>query len=222
MYIICNNNGGIFATFAKYFFIMLKYLKEYYRKREIGRKKCCKGTEFLNIKEVHSLGFVYEINSDNSVKELSLLYAFLKGKKIPFKGLVVVTKRGLFPTKAGRNGEKSVTVVPQELIKNELVVILPENLTWIGAVKSGFADEFFNGKFDLFVSFNGGNSFTLNSIAKKTEARMTIGMANEAGIEYTMVIEGTGKSILSPLEYISQTFHYLETIKTIAEEHADE
>lgn len=222
MYIICNNNGGIFATFAKYFFVMLKYLKEYYRKREIGGQRCGKGGEFLNIKEVGSLGFVYEITSGASADEFSLIYDFLKDRGIPFNGLLVAAKKGLFPKSAAQKGEKPVTVIPQEFIKEETVVVLPEHLTWIGAVKDGVAEDFFGRQFDLFVSFNGSNNFTLNSIAKKVKARMTVGMANEPGIDYTMVMEGTGRSILFPMDYISQIFHYLEQIKTVVEEQADE
>ena len=196
---------------------MLGWIKEYYRKKLINS---CRGeiaTDFINLSNIASIGFVYDINSQESVKELLEIHNFLKKKGISFKGLAVESVKNILPREVAEKGEKPRVAIPAELAeKSELSIVPFENVSWIGAVDESVLKEFFSQQSDLFISFNNTDSFTIDHILLGyVKSPMRVGMVNSELVPYSIVMEGKDKSVLPVLAYLNQIFYYLDVIKTL-------
>lgn len=196
---------------------MLGWIKEYKRKKLL--KSCTSReiqTDFINLGDISSLGFVFALTSQESVKDLMDIYKFLKAKGIPFKGVAVEIRKNVFSREAVQKGEKPQLVLPDELAQAIWIKVIPyEKLSWLGAVEEQELKDFFASQTDIFISFNSTGNFTLDHIfASCVESPVRIGMDNNPIMPYSMVVEGKDKTILAPMEYLQQIFHYLEVIKT--------
>ncbi|MEG2849247.1 MAG: hypothetical protein RR880_03330, partial [Bacteroidales bacterium] len=74
-------------------------------------------------------------------------------------------------------------------------------------------DKFLERDFDLFITFNNNNDFTLEYILRDIKAKFIIGMQNNPNSPYTLVMEGENKTTLNYIEYLQQIFHYMNIIK---------
>ncbi len=190
---------------------MFEFIKRYCRKKLLKEAKAEKRLSFLNLGEIRSLAFVYEIASVADVGELVNICNFIKERRFEFKGLVFVTKKGVFP-KTGTGGvEKFRAILPENLMKESLFVVMPEQINWYGAFDMAAAEGFFKQKYDLMVSFNKHNNFTLRYAEMNVKAKMSVGMERVDG-NYTMVLEGRGNSLPGRVEFINQVFYYLSVI----------
>lgn len=191
---------------------MLGWIKEYKRKKLL--KSCTSReiqTDFINLGDISSLGFVYALTSQESVKDLMEIYRLLKAKGIPFKGLVIEGRKK-FLDKGTQQGNADL----EELMQSVFLQFVPyEKLNWIGVVAPDQVEEFFKSQTDVFISFNQTGCFTLDYIiAAYVDSPVRIGMENTPNIPYSMVVEGQDKTYLEPIEYLEQIFHYLNIIKT--------
>ncbi len=196
---------------------MLGWIKEYYRNKLI---KSCQGevaTDFINLSNISSVGFVYDITSQDSITELLEIHNFLKKKGIPFKGLAVESVKNIFPREVASKGEKPRVAIPEELVRKQELSIVPfEKVSWLGAVEESVLREFFSVQSDLFISFNNTDSFTINHILLGyVKSPMRVGMVNSEQVPYSIVMEGKDKSLLPVLAYLNQIFYYLDVIKTV-------
>ena len=195
---------------------MLGCIKEYKRKKLLKNCRREIATDFINLGNVSSVGFIFAITSQESLTELMDIYKFLKAKGIPFKGVAVEIRKNVFSREAVQKGEKPQLVLPDELAQVIWIKVIPyEKLSWLGVVEEQELKDFFASQTDIFISFNSTGNFTLDHIfASYVESPVRIGMDNNPIMPYSMVIEGKDKTILAPMEYLQQIFHYLEVIKT--------
>lgn len=195
---------------------MINWIKEYYRKklsRDFNRKR---DSKFLNIKDISSVGFLFDINSAESVEKLQQVCAFFGKKKLEFRGLAIETAKNVFEREVVEKGSAPKIVVPQELELCGKIEIVPyEELSWIGVVKGEVAEEFFASKYDMAINLNPDGNFTLDHLfATYADSPVRAGMSNVRTMPYTIVLEGAGREILPVEEYLEQIFHYLGIIKT--------
>ena len=196
---------------------MLGCIKEYYRKKLL--KGCSNevATDFINLSNITSIGFVYNINSKEAVTELLEIHNFLKKKRIKFRGLAIESVKGVFAREAKEKGEKPVVVIPDELLEKQELLIVPfEKLSWIGVVDNAILNDYFTDDYTLFVSFGVEDDFTINHIMKSyVKSPMRVGMVNNEQVPYSIVMEGKDKTVLPVLSYLNQIFYYLDVIKTL-------
>lgn len=183
---------------------MFDWIKEYFRKRAIKAFKPAGNSRFLNLKDVESVGFVYNLSSAESVGEICEVYNFLKWRGFKISFIVVETKKGTLATLA------------EPLEYPDMHIVKFEDLNWIGEiVESEEYTEFLSRKSNVFISFNPDNNFSLNCVVNRVVSDLRIGMTNDMPVLYDMVVEGKDKSLLSPFDYLNQIFHYLKIIKSI-------
>lgn len=231
---------------------MLGWIKEYKRNKLLRNCRKDVATDFINLGDVSSMGFIFAITSQESVALLMDIYKVFKSKGVPFKGLAIETRKNVFsrevPQTAGNSqaggnsqaagnsqaGENSQTaensqsgatshkggkpqpVIPEELAQAVWLKVIPyEKLNWLGVVEQTEVEDFFRSQTDLFISFNSTGCFTLDyTFANYVKSPMRIGMVNNPDMPYSMVVEGKDKSVLAPMDYLEQVFHYLDVIKT--------
>ena len=75
---------------------MLGWIKEYKRKKLL--RSCSRevATDFINLGDVSSMGFIFAITSQESLALLMDIYKVFKSKGIPFKGLAIETRKSVF------------------------------------------------------------------------------------------------------------------------------
>ena len=105
---------------------------------------------------------------------------------------------------------------PDEIANALCLKVVPyEKLSWVGVVDEEEVKDFFASQTDLFISFNSNGCFTLDhTFASYVKSPMRVGMENNPEMPYSLVFEGKDKSVLSPVDYLNQIFHYLHIIKT--------
>ena len=188
---------------------MLGWIKEYQRKKLLKNCRREIATNFINLSNITSLGFIFAITSQESLSDLMDVYRFLKFKGIPFKGLAIETQKNVLAKIAQ---EPLLKELEQALC---LKVVPYEKLSWTGTVDDAEVKEFFASQTDLFISFNPNRCFTIDhTFSAYVESPVRVGMENNPDIPYSLVFEGKEKTLLTPLDYLNQIFHYLHIIKT--------
>ncbi len=189
---------------------MLNFIKEYVRNKALRDNKLSVNRKFLNIRDVNFIGFIFGVSSVKDVEELHRIAAFLNGSGISYSGLVVEIKRGIF-VKAGMGDGESIDnpiagVAGVTFIENDYI-------NWVGVATSAKIDDFLKKEFDLFISFNGAGNFTLDYITRFVKAGFIAGMCNSRYNTCTLLLEGDGRTVLEPAQYLKQIFHYLNVIE---------
>ena len=196
---------------------MFGWIKDYKRKKLLKSCRSEVATSFINLSNITSLGFIFAITSQESLSDLMDVYRFLKFKGIPFKGLAIETQKNVFPRVAPQSGAgKPQPQFPEEIANALCLKVVPyEKLSWVGVVDEEEVKDFFASQTDLFISFNSNGCFTLDhTFASYVKSPMRVGMENNPEMPYSLVFEGKDKSVLSPVDYLNQIFHYLHIIKT--------
>ena len=196
---------------------MFGWIKDYKRKKLLKSCRSEVATSFINLSNITSLGFIFAITSQESLSDLMDVYRFLKFKGIPFKGLAIETQKNVFPRVAPQPGAgKPQPQFPEEIANAFCLKVVPyEKLSWVGVVDEEEVKDFFASQTDLFISFNSNGCFTLDhTFASYVKSPMRVGMENNPEMPYSLVFEGKDKSVLSPVDYLNQIFHYLHIIKT--------
>lgn len=203
--------GRIFVIFAGNVQNMLNFIKEYIRNRAIKDKKPLNKSVFLNMKEVRSVGFIYAVSAFTDMEELNKIVSGFTQWGIPFSGLVVEMKRGIF-VKAGLGDGENI----DHPISGADGVTFIENdyINWTGVPSSPKIDGFLKNQFDLFISFNHAVDFTLDYIVRSVEAKLIVGMRNSRYNTYSFVLEGENRTSLECAEFLEQVSHYLNIIKS--------
>ena len=219
---------------------MFGWIKEYKRKKLLRGCSREVATDFFNLGDVSSMGFIFAITSQESLTLLMDIYKVFKSKGIPFKGLAIETRKNVFSrvapqqaddaqqgarsqsglgnSQSGAGSGKAQPVIPVELAQAVWLKVIPyEMLNWVGVVEETEVEDFFKSQTDLFISFNPDGCFTLDyTFAKYVKSPMRIGMVNNPDMPFSMVVEGKDKAVLAPMDFLGQIFHYLDVIKTDA------
>ncbi|MEF9987365.1 MAG: hypothetical protein RR919_02115 [Bacteroidales bacterium] len=189
---------------------MINFIKEYIRDKVLRAKKSNISPKFINLEEMRSIGFMYNITSPSSFEELNKISAFLDKVGILYYGLAIETKGGLLPQ---MESAKDIPEFVKELEDKEILLVERLHLNWIGIPNAEKIDKFLERDFDLFITFNNNNDFTLEYILRDIKAKFIIGMQNNPNSPYTLVMEGENKTTLNYIEYLQQIFHYMNIIK---------
>lgn len=172
---------------------MFNLFKEFYRKKALQGAKRVEKPVFLNFKDIGSLGFVCCADNSVELEEVMQLAEYLKGQKMPFKGVVIVPKN------------------LQATFEENILLLQGNDLNWYGLVDKQKLDSFFNKQFDLFVTFNLHKDFTLDFISVNVNSKMCVAMSADSYVPQSMVVE-PGEKDITILEYLKHLFNYLKTI----------
>lgn len=190
---------------------MLKFIKEYIRNKTLRVKRLNPPAVFVNMQDVHSIGFLYNISTPEFLEDLNNIISFLDKKGILYYGLAIETKKGLLPQMERINDMPEYI---KELSIKDISFVERIHLNWIGVPNSDKIDEFVKREFDVFISFNDSGDFTLEYILMGIKTKFIVGMYNNPNSPYTLVLEGENKTMLGYMEYLNQIFHYLNIIKS--------
>ena len=196
---------------------MLKLVKDHFRRKALKEALAERSAKqngqqiFLNFGEISSVGFLYALESDDDFDTLSQIIEEFRRWGIQFKGLVIEGTK-LFKNDALREEyaqeclEDGVTFVPQSLL-NWVGV-----MAWQESADAGAEiDEFFSNHFDLFVSLNQKQNFTVDYLTMRADADFIVGMHNNPKLPFTLVIENS-KEDFSYTQYISSLFSFLKQV----------
>ncbi len=185
--------------------IVLKALRTYLNKRFPLTPSRDIPAEYHNLEDIKLIGFAYNIKSVESGDALSQIIECIGSQNIPYKGLVMESKR---------NALKKILVAYPELGKNQNITIITKNyLSWTGIPDIHRSAKFFSHVYDLFINFNSRSDFKFDYITKRAKSKFSVGMRSSALSLYSMVLEGEYKSTLDEAEYVKQVFHYVKAIK---------
>ncbi len=166
--------------------------------------------EYLNLRDVGSIGFSYILNTHNGGKVLKGILDILDTRGIAFTGLVVEPKRNII---------KKVEAEYPSLLKNKHLQLGEKEhigLKWFPLIRK--EDKFYNTDYDLFISFNSDCDQKYAHIAKNVNARMKVGMQDSKYVKYALVIKGENSEMLSESEFLKQVFKYTGNIESIKNE----
>lgn len=192
-------------------FGILNYIKNRSRERALKNKRRASSGAFINLQDVKTIGFLYNVSSPNYEQEIKEIISTLDRTGVLYKGLAIETTKNILPP------VESAESLPQEiewLNNNSITHIENLYITWIGEAISDKKDNFFKQEFDLFISFNNTENFTMEHSIRDVKAKCVIGMHSYKDSSYTVVFEGENESTLSYTEYLKQIFHYLTIIKS--------
>ncbi len=185
--------------------IMLNALRTYLNKRFPLTPSRDIPAEYHNLEDINLIGFAYNIKSVESGDALNQIIECIGSQNIPYKGLVMESKR---------NALKKILVTYPELGKNQNITIITKNyLSWTGIPDIHRSAKFFSHVYDLFINFNSRSDFKFDYITKRAKSKFSVGMRSSALSLYSMVLEGEYKSTLDEIEYVKQIFHYVKVIK---------
>ncbi len=190
-----------------YFCNMFKFIKKYYRKKLLKDAPGSIGSDFLNLKDIRTLGFVCELRSEREIDELCEVCKFLKSKGISFKALVFVVKKSVFP----KGSAESEYVMPEVLMQDNVCVVMQDKLNWLGAFDVNAFRDFFDVKYDIIANFNAIESFSLKYAVANVNARMSVAMTDD-GLKYTLLLGGSDGNVLGYREFANQIVNYLSVI----------
>lgn len=193
-------------------FNIIKIIKERSQKKVLRSIKVKSAGEFLNLKEIRNVGFVYNINTPQYKEDIESIKKVLDSIGVLYSGLAIETKKGILPA------SESIDNIPVEIKLLKDYDILPiENLylNWIGVPTNNELDKFLEKEFDLFIDFNSDNNFTLEYITRYVNAKCIMGMVNIKDSRCNVVIDGQGGSVLSYEDFLKQAFHYLSVIQSV-------
>ena len=193
-------------------FNIIKIIKERSQNKLLKSSSIAPVGEFLNIKEVRSVGFIYNINSNSYIEDIKTIIKVLNQAGVLYAGLAIETKKGFLPS------SENVDNIPDEirfLQDNDIVPIENLHLSWVGVPTSSDLDKYLDKEFDLFFDFNIDNNFTLEYVTREVKAKCVVGMTKSKNSRCNIVIDGENGSTLSYEDFLKQAFHYLSVIQSV-------
>ncbi len=190
-----------FINFAINLEDMSNFIKDYYRRKRLKDSAHLNIGTFTNLKDVESVSFAYGIESPADIADVIEIFKFLKWRSVKIRALVIETKKGVFD-----KIEELETLNAEE----GLYKVGYNDLDWLGDLKCGVADEFFDSESNLFINFNSVPNFTLSRVVQRVKSSMKIGKRNEADIPYNFIVGGKDGELLDNIEFLTQIFHYLK------------
>lgn len=120
-----------------------------------------------------------------------------------------------------RNEGKEIEYIAYIGIKNYLKLhkgqainpnyIFDRDFDFFHRPKRKFIEKFFKERFDILISLNHSNNFSINYIASLSAARMRVGKYAENAVNaYDFMIDDGGQGMA---EYIDQLKHYLQKLR---------
>lgn len=180
---------------------MSNFIKDYYRRKRLKNSVSVGVGSFTNLRDVESVSYAYGIGSPSDISDVNEITKFLKWRSVKIKVLLIEMDKGVFD---------KIPEMETLLSEDGMYIVKYNELDWLGDLKKGIADEFFDYGSSLFINFNSTPSFTLSRVAQRVKSSMKIGMKNEMGIPYNFIVGGKDGEVLDNVEYLTQIFHYLK------------
>lgn len=164
-------------------------------KRDLLNRRIQRETVPFN--EAKTIGVLFTAHTDediatalNYIKSLTRI-----GKEVEFIGFIGIKDY----KKRFKNQEKD----PHYIFESDF--------DFFHRPKRGLIERFYKSNFDLLISLNYTNQFSLNYISSLSSARMRIGKFNMNTVNaYDFMIDDKGDNMIS---YIEQLNHYLQLLK---------
>lgn len=151
---------------------------------------------FMPIGNAHRVAFILESDEEGIEESVDYLINQLIDRGIEWIGLVVE-----------RQNKRSVDFSQ----KGNFIIIRKADLTYYGLPKSIEKNEQLNEKFDILIDITANYEFTAHYISRYIEATFKVGRySSESDSAYDFIAKATDDT---PLHYIKQVIHYLESIK---------
>lgn len=153
--------------------------------------------ETVPFNEAKTIGVLFTAHTDEDI-ETALAYInslINNGKEVDYIGFIGIKDY----KKRFKNQEKD----PHYIFESDF--------DFFHRPKRGLIDRFYKNNFDLLISLNYTNQFSLNYISSLSSARMRIGKFNMNTVNaYDFMIDDKGDTMIS---YIEQLNHYLQILK---------
>ena len=183
---------------------MLKLIKEHKRKKLLQSVQRQKYPVILNLRDVHTVGVLFAASSQQALEEAQEIVAVLKKLKVDFCGAVVEAGK-CFKNAAAR----------EEYIEfcngSNIDFISRDSVNWIGKPGDAAAPQLEGKHFNLFITLNNCNSFTVDYLTQLVDADCVSGMRNNSRIPCTLVVEPASGEF-SYSSYLTALFDFLRSV----------
>ncbi len=171
-------------------FFARKTLKRNLLNRRIHR-------ETMMFQDTKEIGLLFVAHSDEDIETANKYIDKLKseGKKVEFIGYIAIKDY----QKKHKGEEKN----PNYIFDNDF--------DFFHRPRFGSIEKFYKKEFDLLISLNYSNQFSLNYISSLSRAKLRVGKFNQSSVAaYDFMIDDKANSMESLIEQLT---HYLQKIK---------
>ena len=200
---ICTLAGFLLLLQAVGKSMLLSLLREYKRKKLLSVQPLGKGSRFLNIAQVDSIGWILDCTNENDLASAVEIAEFVKEFGIPFHGLVVANGKCF-------KNEILYRQYEEKFAQMNISILGKKQMNWVGVPKIPLKD-FMEREYSMFLLLNPNNNFTSDFLSLKVKAQFMVGMHNNAKLPYTFVLE-PDKEEFSYSRYLKSLFDYLKNI----------
>ncbi len=183
---------------------MLKLVKEYKRKKLLRNLLKPQSPVIQNLRDVHSVGIIFVASSNQALEEAQTIVDELKKQKFSFCGAVVEYGKCF---KSAVEREEYILFCNS----NGIDFISRDSVNWIGKPDDDAVPEFLGRHFNLFISLNNCNSFTVDYLTQKADAECIVGMRSNSGMPYTLIMEPVSRDF-SFSSYLNGLFDFLKRV----------
>ena len=83
-------------------FNIIKFIKERAQLKILKSPKEYPLGQFLNLKEIKTVGFIYNISGVNYIDDIKIITNILNKVGVLYSGLAIETRKGILPSEIGR------------------------------------------------------------------------------------------------------------------------
>lgn len=190
--------------------MLFTLLKARIRKRRLAQFRASGTHEFLNLKQVRNITFLYKLEEDGDIEAAKGIIKELKSTGIPVKGVVVEVAK-TFKDETQRIGFSAEVCEP-----DGVVFIGKKELNWLGIPVDGREKSVLEGDNDLVIALNDNGNFTLEYLIARAKGKCVVGMENKSNMPYNVVFEQSiaHKGEHAGAEYVKQLLAYLKSIES--------
>lgn len=173
------------------------FLKEYIQKISLNKIKLKRTPKYLTIKEVTSVGLLFNFDQANILETINRVIAILDRRSIKVMAI-------------GVHNDKNSP--PAENLDSRIKILNKKDLKYANVPDKASIAHFLVEKFDLYIDFTTKDFFPNVFISNAAQATFKIGRQNYKGDPFDLVLDnfknGTSRS------YLNSLIHYLSSIKT--------
>ncbi len=153
---------------------------------------------YIDLPEVHNIGFVFDINSENILEAIKRFVDILESKQIKFSGIAINSAKFSFP---------------EGVVDYRIKIISRRHLSLLGVPNRQTILPFVAKEYDLFIDFVSKKNFTADYIARITNAGFKIGRISSDDTPYDLVLDNGEQGC--PKSFLISLIHYLTTIRPV-------
>ncbi len=150
----------------------------------------------VSLEQARNIGVLYAISDEETYK---IIHSFLKSLKTESRSVIAL----------GFLNDKKVPTYLHQGVYNSIITL--NDVNWFGKPVNQYVRNFFREKFDIFLNISNEDHFPLLYISACVNARMKVGMFNDAHTAYFDLMIKTAEGI-SQKELIDTMLYYIEMI----------